>query len=67
MSTAPSNTHQASTRGKSSRGNTRSSSDEAASIKALKELFSDWTEEDLLSAFKEANSDLERTIDHITE
>ncbi|KAJ2300926.1 RNAPII degradation factor [Coemansia sp. RSA 353] len=63
MTTIPSNT-QANARGKGSRG-TRS--DEAASIKALKELFSEWTEEDLLSAFKEANSDLEKTIDYITE
>ncbi|KAJ2482073.1 RNAPII degradation factor [Coemansia sp. RSA 2131] len=63
MSTIPSNT-QANMRGKGSRG-TRS--DEAGSIKALKELFSEWTEEDLLSAFKEANSDLEKTIDYITE
>ncbi|KAJ2316108.1 hypothetical protein IWW52_003810, partial [Coemansia sp. RSA 2704] len=69
MSTAPANTHQGNARSaKGSRGNARSSaSDEANKIKTLKELFRDWTEDDLLSVFREADSDLDKTIDYITE
>ncbi|KAJ2159875.1 RNAPII degradation factor [Coemansia sp. RSA 552] len=39
----------------------------ATSVKTLKELFSDWAEEDLLSAFQDANGDLEDTITNIAE
>ncbi|PIA17850.1 hypothetical protein COEREDRAFT_80186 [Coemansia reversa NRRL 1564] len=82
MSTAHSNTQQASllnTRGsKASRGAKSSSLEDASelkalhskysgSVKALKELFPDWTEDDLLSAFKDAEGDLEGTINNITE
>ncbi|KAK3045487.1 hypothetical protein LTS18_013763, partial [Coniosporium uncinatum] len=34
---------------------------------ALKELFPDWTDVDLLLALQETNGDLERTVVHITE
>ncbi|KAJ2082497.1 RNAPII degradation factor [Coemansia sp. RSA 988] len=82
MSTAHSNTQQASfsnTRGsKASRSAKSTSLEEASelkalhskysgSVKALKELFPGWTEDDLLSAFKDAEGDLEGTINNIAE
>ncbi|KAJ2846829.1 RNAPII degradation factor, partial [Coemansia brasiliensis] len=72
MSMASSNTQQASTRGgKGTRGNSRQSADDEAvsarALKTLKELFSDWTEEDLKSAFRDSNNDLDKTIDYISE
>ncbi|KAJ2794983.1 RNAPII degradation factor, partial [Coemansia guatemalensis] len=82
MSTAHSNTQQASlmnTRGSKASRSAKSSSLEDASdfkalhskysgsVKALKELFPDWTEDDLLSAFKDAEGDLEGTINNIAE
>ncbi|KAJ1752631.1 RNAPII degradation factor [Coemansia sp. RSA 1821] len=66
-----SNTQQASTRGgKGTRNSRQSADDEAVSAKALKtlkELFSDWTEEDLKSALRDSNNDLDKTIDYISE
>jgi hypothetical protein len=38
-----------------------------AALVALKELFADWTEEDLLYALHDANGDVNLTTLHITE
>jgi hypothetical protein len=39
----------------------------SAQLKSLKELFSEWSDVDLLFALEETDGDLERTIDHISE
>ncbi|KAG0165064.1 RNAPII degradation factor [Apophysomyces sp. BC1015] len=39
----------------------------ASKLNSLKELFEDWSDEDLLFAIEEANGDLELAIDRITE
>jgi hypothetical protein len=39
----------------------------ATELPTLKELFPDWTDEDLVFALEDANGDLETAIEHITE
>lgn len=39
----------------------------AASLSTIKELFADWTDEDLVFALEDANGDLEVAIERITE
>jgi CUE domain len=39
----------------------------SSQLSTLKELFSDWTDVDLLFALQETDGDLDRTIEHITE
>jgi hypothetical protein len=39
----------------------------AAYLPQLKELFADWTDEDLVFALEDANGDLESVIEHITD
>jgi hypothetical protein len=39
----------------------------ATDLPTLKELFPDWTDEDLVFALEDANGDLESAIEHITE
>lgn len=39
----------------------------AADVPKLKELFPDWTDEDLVFALEDSNGDLESAIEHITE
>jgi len=39
----------------------------ASSLPTLKELFLDWTDEDLVFALEDANGDLENAIERITE
>ncbi|KAJ2712179.1 RNAPII degradation factor [Coemansia spiralis] len=78
MSAANPTTHPASTSnarsGRPSRGAMEDASDlkalhskYAGSVKTLKELFPDWTEDDLIFALEETEGDLEDTINHITE
>ena len=39
----------------------------ASKLSTIKEMFPDWTDEDLVFALQETNGDLERTIDRISE
>jgi hypothetical protein len=39
----------------------------SSTLPMLKELFPDWTDEDLVFALEDANGDLEEAIDRITE
>lgn len=39
----------------------------SSTLPMLKELFPDWTDEDLVFALEDAGGDLEQAIDHITE
>lgn len=39
----------------------------ASKLNTLKELFTDWSDEDLLFAIEEANGDLEVAVDRISE
>lgn len=39
----------------------------ASEIPTLKELFPDWTDDDLVFALEDSNGDLESAIEHITE
>ena len=39
----------------------------STSLPTLKELFPDWTEDDLVFALEDSDGDLESAVDHITE
>ena len=39
----------------------------ASKLSTIKEMFPDWTDEDLVFALQETSGDLERTIDRISE
>ena len=39
----------------------------ASKLGTIKEMFPDWTDEDLVFALQETSGDLERTIDRISE
>ena len=39
----------------------------STTLPTLKELFPDWTDDDLVFALEDADGDLENAVDHITE
>ena len=39
----------------------------ASSLTTIKEMFPDWTEDDIVFALEESNGDMERTVERMTE